>query len=130
MAAAAPGAAKDGGVPQRWEDVFDNGGDEEAMELFMTLLLRDARAEYAQQARKEEEEEERRARVFEPWQPPPPGSALPPPVAAPPRVERTVVLGLRAPPHLLPRKHEKTTTTTPGPAADLGRPAKNTRGGL
>jgi hypothetical protein len=133
MAAAVPGAGKDDGVVprrmpraelvKRWEDVFDNVGDEEAMELFMTLLLRDARAEYAQQSRKEEEEE-RRARVFEPLQLPPPGSA------APPRVERTVVLGLRAPPHLLPRrKHERTTMPPPSaPAADLGRPAKNARG--
>lgn len=114
MAAAAAGG-KDDGVPRRmsraelvkrWEDVFDNVGDEEAMELFMTLLLRDARAEYAQQAPKEEEEEEHRARVFEPFQLPPPGSSAPPP--PPPRVERTVVLGLRAPLHLLPRKHERT----------------------
>jgi len=144
MAAAAPGAdgntGKDG-VPRsmsraelvkRWEDVFDNVGDEEAMELFMTLLLRDARAEYAQQSRKEEqEEEERRARVFEPLQPPQPGSA-PPSVAAPPRVDLTVVLGLRAPPHLLPRNDQRTTPSS-APAVDLGRsvkPAKNTRGGV
>jgi len=76
----------------------------------------------------DDEEEQRHARVFEPWQPPLPGSALPPPVAAPPRVERTVVLGLRAPPHLLPpRKHERTQSA---PAADLGRsvkPAKKPR---
>lgn len=112
-----------------WEDLFDDYGDA-AAELFIVTLLRDARAEHAA-ARKEkvdDEEEQRHARVFEPWQPPLPGSALPPLQPAVAAAKRTVVMGLRAPPHLLPpRKHERTQSA---PAADLGRsvkPAKKPR---
>ena len=123
--AAAPAGNNDGLVPQimsraelvrLWEDLFDRDS-EAAEELFFAALLRDARAEHArgaarkghgqeeEEGKDDEEEEERRARVFQPWKPPAPGSAMPPP--APP-VKRTVVLGLRAPPHLLARKHERT----------------------
>ncbi|OEL37245.1 hypothetical protein BAE44_0001734 [Dichanthelium oligosanthes] len=93
-----------------WEDLFDKD-QEVAEELFYTVLLRDARAEY----KDDEEEEQRRARVFQTWEPPVPGSALPP-MAASPRVERAVVLGLRAPPHLA-RKHERTPSEPKKPRA-------------
>ncbi|KAG2551496.1 hypothetical protein PVAP13_9KG401200 [Panicum virgatum] len=110
--AAAPGN-NDGLVPRimsrtelvrLWEDLFDRDSE-------VAALLRDARAEHARGAarkghgQEEEEEEQRRARVFQPWEPPAPGtgSAMPPPP-----IKRAVVLGLRAPPHLLARKHERT----------------------
>ena len=117
--AAAPAGNNDGLVPQimsraelvrLWEDLFDRDS-EAAEELFFAALLRDARAEHARGAarkghgQEEEEEDQRRARVFQPWEPPAPGtgSAMPPPP-----IKRAVVLGLRAPPHLLARKHERT----------------------
>ena len=132
--AAAPAGNNDGLVPQimsraelvrLWEDLFDRDS-EAAEELFFAALLRDARAEHArgaarkghgqeeEEGKDDEEEEERRARVFQPWKPPAPGSAMPPP--APP-VKRTVVLGLRAPPHLLARKHERTPSEPKKPRA-------------
>ncbi|CAN6319754.1 unnamed protein product [Urochloa humidicola] len=135
MAAPAAGAAGNAGAMSRaelvklWEDLIDND-PEGAEELFFASLLRDARAQYGAQnvVGKDDgddgEERRRRARVFRPWQPRPPGSALPPPVpsvpAAAPPAQQDVVLGLRAPPHLVARRHERTTPSAP--AARAGRP--------
>nr|CAB3495724.1 unnamed protein product [Digitaria exilis] len=103
-------------VVRMWEELIDTDPGV-AEEVFFAALLRDARAEHEQARRRAwmgpdehgqvvvvdagEEEERRRARVFQPWEPSAPGSALPPPSP----VNRTVVLGLRAPPHLLASKH-------------------------
>ncbi|PAN49353.1 hypothetical protein PAHAL_9G443200 [Panicum hallii] len=138
--AGAPGGNNDGLVPRimsraelvrLWEDLFDRDS-EAADELFFAALLRDARAEYARGAARkghgqeeegkddDDEEEQRRARVFQPWEPPAPGSAMPPPpppAAAAPPVKRAVVLALRAPPHLLARKHERTPSEPKKPRA-------------
>nr|CAB3500613.1 unnamed protein product [Digitaria exilis] len=101
------------GVARMWEELIDTDPGV-AEEVFFVALLRDARAEHDQARRRAwmgpdeqgqvvvdagEEEQRRRARVFQPWEPSAPGSA------PPPQVNRTVVLGLRAPPHLLPSKH-------------------------
>ncbi|KAF8728874.1 hypothetical protein HU200_018168 [Digitaria exilis] len=86
------------GVARMWEELIDTDPGV-AEEVFFAALLRDARAEHDQARRRAWEEQRRRARVFQPWEPSAPGSA------PPPQVNRTVVLGLRAPPHLLPSKH-------------------------
>ncbi|CAN6300678.1 unnamed protein product [Urochloa humidicola] len=127
-----------------WEDLIDND-PEAAEELFFASLLLDARAQYGgrrggrnvhgqgqdvavvgKDDGGEEEERRRRARVFRPWQPPPPASPLPPPpaVAAAPPVLRDVVLGLRAPPHLVARRHGRTTPSA-APAAGPERSWEN-----
>ncbi|CAN6325026.1 unnamed protein product [Urochloa humidicola] len=117
---------------KHWEDLIDNDPDA-AEELFFASLLRDARAEHGgRRARSVQvqgqevvvataagkdadgEEQRRRARVFRPWKLP----------AAAAPVQRAVVLGLRAPPHLLvARGHdERAPPPPPAAAAGPGRP--------